>query len=31
MRKKYPKEYLAAPICDIGHFRSVKEWKMIVQ
>ena len=27
LRKKYPKEYLAAPICDIGHFRSVKEWE----
>ena len=25
--KKYPKEYLAAPICDIGHFRSVKGWE----
>ena len=26
LSKKYLKEYLAAPICDIGHLRSVKEW-----
>ena len=27
LSKKYPKEYLATPICDIGHLRSVKEWE----
>ena len=27
LSKKYPKEYLAAPICDIGHYRSIKEWE----
>ena len=27
LSKKYPKEYLAAPICDTGHLRSVKEWE----
>ena len=25
LSRKYPKEYLAAPICDIGHLRSIKE------
>ena len=24
---KYPKEYLAAPLCEIGHFKSVKKWE----
>ena len=27
LSKKYPREYLAAPICDIGHYRSIKEWE----
>ena len=27
LSRKYPKEYLVAPICDIGHLRSIKEWE----
>ena len=27
LSSKYPKEYLAVPICDIGHFRRIKEWE----